>query len=133
MRGVLGVIWEPTLFPTHFQCAVVFKEGFSSALSRVLESRTFHGLKGSHCFEAPGYPGVLCIGEGVLEQLDGMYTGRAKEAAGLDPFGRPCVEARAANMNAVDGVQPVGFVRPFFRTPNTTEDLIEVLCKRSTT
>lgn len=133
MRGVLGVIWEPMLFPTHFQCAVLFKDGFSSALSRVLEARTFHGLKGSWCFEAPGYPGVLCIGEPVIELLDGMYPGRAKESAGVDPFGRPCVEVKAPNMNAVDGVSPVGFVKPLFRTPNPTEDPLVILCTRRTT
>lgn len=132
MRGVLGVLWDPTLLPTHFQCSVLFKDGFISASSRVLEARTFHGLKGSQCFEAPGYPSVLCIGGVVVELLDAMYPGRAKESAVVDPFGRPCVEAKAASMLAMDGVQPLVFVSPVFRT-QIIEDPLVILSKRRST
>lgn len=131
MRGVLGVLWEPTLLPTHFQCSVLFKDGFISASSRVLEARTFHGLKGSYCFEAPGYPSVLCIGEAIVELLDAMYPGRAKESAVVDPFGRPCVEVKAPNMIAMDGIQPLKFVTPVFRT-QLIEDPLVVLSRRRT-
>lgn len=133
MRGVLGVLWAPTLFPTHYQCAVLFKDGFLSADSRILEARTFNGLKSSSIFEAPGYPSVLCIGESLVELLDAMYPGRVKEAAVIDPFGRICVEAKAANALAIDGVQPVLFTPPVFRIPTNTEDPREALSKRRTT
>jgi hypothetical protein len=130
MRGVLGVLWEPTLLPSHFQCAVVFKDGLVSASSRVLEARLFNGLKGATCYEAPGYPSVLFVGEPVIELLDAMYPGRPKEAAGIDPFGRVCIEAKAPNMNAVDGVSAVEFVAPVFRNPHIIEDPREVLSRR---
>lgn len=133
MRGVLGILWAPTLLPSHFQCAVLFKDGFVSADSRVLEGRTFNGLKGSLCYEAPGYASVLCIGEPLVEVLDAMYPGRVKEVAALDPFGRICVEAKAPSMIAIDGVQPLEFMPPVFRTPNITEDPREVLSRRRTT
>lgn len=132
MRGVLGILWAPTLLPSHFQCAVIFKDGLSSALSRVLEARMFNGLKGATCYEAPGYPSVLFIGEPVIELLDAMYPGRPKEAAGIDPFGRVCIEAKATNMLAVDGIQAVEFVTPVFSNPLITEDPREVLSKRRT-
>ena len=94
---VLGVLWVPSTLPTHFFARVAFMSGVLSAPSRLLEpvNPFAHGFTKSLIFAAPGFPSVLIIGDAAIELLDRRFEGRVKEAAGEDPFGRPCVEALA--------------------------------------
>lgn len=92
---VLGVIWIPSLFQTHFYAEVQFLSGARSAKSRLLEpvGARHVGLPGGLIFQAPGFPSCLLIGEEALGALDAFHGGTVKEIAALDPFGRPCVDA----------------------------------------
>lgn len=124
----------PTTLPSHYQCRVLFTSGLLSAAGGVMEPRCpIEGLNGARFYGAPGMPSVLIVGIPGIAWVDKAHGGRAKEAAILDPWGAPCVEALASMYELINGVKGVLFAPPVFVGYETAEDLLQIAGNRRIT